>query len=67
MEALQPQDLGVRKPDLVDELELNRDPVDPGHVRLDEGSLKQVSNRFKPAQTGAWCVKDMFIDPNYIF
>ena len=45
MEALQPQDLGVRKPDLVDELELNRDPVDAGHVRLDEGSLK---TSFKP-------------------
>ena len=45
VEALQPQDLGVRKPDLVDELELNRDPVDAGHVRLDEGSLK---TSFKP-------------------
>ncbi len=50
MEALEPEDLRVWEPDLVDELELHWDPVDAGDVRFEVTPLKNRECVVKPRE-----------------
>jgi hypothetical protein len=67
VESLEPENLRVRQPDLVDDLQLHRDPVDAGPVRRPLDRLLDGDKKTAWSQQQTPDQKNVGLDPARVY